>query len=153
MKRSSPKRILADERGTLYEIPILVMLIGVVLAVVIPPLAKGDWRRALLGVGAVAGFVAGAVVLLAILGSLPGLPLSWTESRWWKRSCGAAAHVLIFLVCGGAAGFGTMFVLVLFFESLGAAAISTISSVIGLGCAVAATIAYWRARSAKEAAR
>ena len=153
MRRSPLKRILADERGTLYEIPIMVMLIGVVLAVVIPPLAKGDWRRALLGVGAVAGFVAGAVAFLAILGSLPGLPLSWTENRWWKRFWGAAAHVLIFLVCGGAAGFGTMFVLVLFFEKLGAATIAAISSVIGLGCAAAATIGYSRARSAKEAAR
>jgi len=44
-----------------------------------------------------------------------------------------------------------MFVLVLFFEKLGVATIGAVSAAAGLGCGVAATLAYRRARARRIA--
>lgn len=71
-------RSVPRQRGRLMEIPILIALAGIGLAVLVPALASGKgWLASLLQAALVVGGVVGAFVALALVGMLPGMLKDW----------------------------------------------------------------------------
>lgn len=71
--RSAPR-----QRGRLMEIPILIALAGIGLAVLVPALSSGKgWLASLLQAALVVGGVVGAFVALALVATLPGMLKDW----------------------------------------------------------------------------
>ena len=148
------QNLLADERGTLYEIPIILMLVGVAAAITIPDLAKGQWLGALIKLAGLAGVLAGMALLFAIIGKIADVvprraPAPAAESPSRSRLLEAAPRLGWFLFFGALGGFATLLVCAFFIEA--PAVLGAVSGAAGVACGAGGSVWLSRVRAAKAA--